>query len=275
MSAHPFSNVAIAAAFNTQVARRLPEYTSSSLACEAALSVLDEAGIDRRDVDGIAGQSSVELAYLLGIGPVWEVGGVGVDVVGKVATAVAAGIADTVLVVDALAGVYTDRTATAPWTRPANEFVVSTGLFTAAEFALVARRHMEMFGTKPEHLATVAATIRNNGHVNPRAVYYNQGPFTPADILASRMVADPFHLLDCSMTAEGGCALVVTTADRAKDLRLPPAYILGFGVDRFGPSYQHPPSWDLRSAVVDGIPNGYVGRRAARRAFRDGWAFPF
>ena len=60
---------------------------------------------------------------------------------------------------------------------------------------------------------------------------------------------------------------MITTADRVMDLRLPPAYILGFGVDRFGPSYQHPPSWDLRSAVADDIPNGYVGRRAARRAF--------
>ena len=51
-------------------------------------------------------------------------------------------------------------------------------------------------------------TIRNNGHVNPDAIYHGRGPFTTADILASRMIADPFHLLDCSMTSESGCAVV-------------------------------------------------------------------
>ena len=48
--------------------------------------------------------------------------------------------------------------------------------------------------------------------MNPEAVYYGRGPFTPDDILESRMVADPFHLLECSMTSEGGCGLVLTTA---------------------------------------------------------------
>ena len=69
----------------------------------------------------------------------------------------------------------------------------------------IARRHMHLYGTKPEALATVAAAIRNNGHVNPEAIYHGRGPFTPQDILDSRMVADPFHLLDCAMTSEGGC----------------------------------------------------------------------
>ena len=89
-------------------------------------------------------------------------------------------------------------------------------MFTAAEFALIARRHMHLYGTTPEQLATVAATIRNNGHVNPEAVYYGRGPFTAQDILDSRMVADPYHLLDCAMTSEGGCALVLTAPTCAR-----------------------------------------------------------
>jgi acetyl-CoA acetyltransferase len=173
----------------------------------------------------------------------------------------------TALVIAGSAGVYTERAATAPWTRPNNEFVVSFGLFTAVEFALIARRHMEMYGTSPEHLATVASTIRNNGHVNPEAVYFGRGPFTPDDILASRMVADPFHLLDCSMTAEGGCALLLTRAERAADLPHPPVWILGGGTDQLGPAYRHPPSWDLTGQASDDIPNGYTGRRAARQSF--------
>jgi acetyl-CoA acetyltransferase len=123
-----------------------------------------------------------------------------------------------------------------------------------------------MYGTTPEHLATVAATIRNNGHVNPEAVYYGRGPFTPDDILASRMVADPFHLLDCAMTSEGGCALLLTHANKQKHLKQPPVWILGGGSDQFGPAYRHPPSWDLQSPATQQN-NGYVGQTAARKAF--------
>jgi acetyl-CoA acetyltransferase len=139
-------------------------------------------------------------------------------------------------------------------------------MFTAAEFALVARRHMHMYGTTPEQLAKVAATIRNNGHINPEAVYYGRGPFTPEDILASRMVADPFHILDCSTTSEGGCAIVMTTQERARDLRSRPVAVLGGGSEYFGPAYRYPPMWDLegRSAVHS---NGLIGKRSTERAF--------
>ena len=69
----------------------------------------------------------------------------------------------------------------------------------------------------PTRCATVAAVIRNNGHVNPEAIYHGRGPFTPQDILDSRMVADPFHLLDCATASEGGCGIVLTRADLAVD----------------------------------------------------------
>ncbi|MCK9897738.1 hypothetical protein MXD60_24625 [Frankia sp. AgB32] len=65
------------------------------------------------------------------------------------------------------------------------------------------------------------------------------------DAVDSRLVADPFHLLDCAMTSEGGCALLLTTAERAADLRHPPVAVLGGGADHFGPSYRFPPAWDL------------------------------
>jgi acetyl-CoA acetyltransferase len=130
----------------------------------------------------------------------------------------------------------------------------------------MARRHMLEHGTTAEQLALVAATIRNNGHVNPEAVYCGRGPFTPQDILESRMIADPFHLLECSMTSEGGCGLVLTTADRARDAAKPPVWILGGAGDTYGPAYVVPPVWDLRGRNDD-IPAGYVGRRAARKCF--------
>ena len=70
-------------------------------------------------------------------------------------------------------------------------------------------------------MAHVAATIRNNGSVNPEAIYYGRGPYTPADIRSSRPVAEPFNLLDCATTSEGATALLVTTAERAAGLRCP------------------------------------------------------
>ncbi|MGA8372052.1 MAG: thiolase family protein [Acidimicrobiales bacterium] len=265
-SSHPYHDVAIAAVANSRQARQLEGSDSLSITLDAALSVLETAGMDASELDGVAGRHGTALAYRLGIGPVWDprLSG-GVDAVLTVAAAVAAGAASAVLLADGEAGAYTDREAMAPWTRPGNEFVAPFGMFTAAEFALIARRHMERHGTTVEQMAHVAATIRNNGSVNPEAIYYGRGPYTPADIRSSRPVADPFNLLDCATTSEGATALLITTAERAAGLRCPPVYVLGGGIDHFGPSYQHPPSWDLTGN--SDVPNGYVGRRAARQAF--------
>jgi acetyl-CoA acetyltransferase len=90
-------------------------------------------------------------------------------------------------------------------------------------------------------------------------VYYRQGrALTPADVLGSRMVADPFHLLDCAITSEGGAGLVLTGAGRARELGVAPIHLLGGALDRQGMSYVGPPVWDRYGAV---------GGRAARLAF--------
>jgi acetyl-CoA acetyltransferase len=181
------------------------------------------------------------------------------------AALITTGQCNVVLIAAGGAGIHSDRTSTAPWTRPANELVVGYGLFTAAEFALMARRHMLTYGTTPEQMATVAAVIRTNGHDNPDAVYSGRGPFTPADILASRMIADPFHLLDCATTSEGGCAIVLTRADRV-GAGAAPVWILGGASDAFGPAYVVAPVWDFQPRA-DSFPAGLVGARAARLSF--------
>ena len=269
MSGHPFREAAIAGVFNTRQARVLEGEDSRTLALEAALGALADAGLTPYDVDGVIGQGGAsDFVYQHRIGPVWRsLSGAGIPAVMEAASAIAAGLASTVLITAGTAGVYGERRSTAPWTRPDNEFVVGFGMFTAAEFALVARRHMALYGTTEEQLATVAATIRNNGHLNPEAVYFGRGPFTPEDILASRMIASPFHLLDCAMTSEGGCALVLTRDDRARDLPRPAVYVLGGGTDSYGPAYQHPPAFDLGGRRRDDLVNGYVGRAAAEVAF--------
>jgi len=265
---HPFRDVAIVGVYNTGQARHLPEHDSATIALEGALGALADAGLRPRDVDAVCTQFSTEDILTLGLGPATRRHmGLGIPSVLDAAALIATGQAEVVLMAAGGAGVYTDRAATAPWTRPAHEFVIGYGLFTAAEFALVARRHMLTFGTTPEQLATVAATIRNNGHVNPKAVYFGRGPYTVDDVLASRMIADPYHLLDCATTSEGGCGLVLARADRVADLPSTPAWILGGGGDSMGPSYHIAPRWDMRGSTDADVPNGYVGRRAARRSF--------
>lgn len=272
---HPFSDVAIVGVHNTRQARRLPGHDSRSIAMEGALGALADAGLDRTDVDGLAGEFAQEWSLELGIGPCSRRSTrLGIPTVLDAAAMITSGECRVVLIGAGGAATYNERSATAPWTRPANELVVGYGLFTAAEFALMARRHMLTYGTTPEQLATVAAVIRNNGHVNPEAVYYGRGPFTPDDVLASRLIAEPFHLLECAMTAEGGCGLVLCAADRVADLAADPVWILGAGGDSYGPSYAVPPVWDLRGHGADDTPAGYVGRRAARHAFASGGLGP-
>ncbi|MEB3980732.1 thiolase family protein [Mycobacterium sp. 663a-19] len=263
------STAAVVGVHNTRQGRRLEGETSRTLALKAIRGALDDAGLSLDDVDGIsAGPLSTTLIYDLRLGPAWQGLGFGVGMITEAATAIEHGMADVVVLVAAQAGEYRDHEATAPWTRPENEFVAPWGMFTAAEFALIARRHMHVYGTTREQLSIVAATIRNNGSQNPEAVYYQRGPFTPDDITASRPIADPFHLLDCATTSEGGCALVVANINKV-DVAARPIHVLGSGADFHGPSYQHPPAWDLvgRQGDYGHYVNGVVGRRAAERAF--------
>lgn len=257
---------AIVGVHNTRQGRRLDGETSRSLALKAIRGALDDAGLCLDDVDGIsAGPLSTALIYDLRLGPAWQGLGFGVGMITEAATAIEHGMAEVVVLVASQAGEYRDHEATAPWTRPKNEFVAPWGMFTTAEFALIARRHMHVYGTTREQLSTVAATIRNNGSRNPEAVYYRRGPFTPDDITASRPIADPFHLLDCATTSEGGCALVLANLEKV-DTASQPIYVLGSGADFHGPSYQHPPAFDL-AGRRGGDVNGVVGRRAADCAF--------
>ena len=266
MPAHPFRGVAIAGVHNTVQARRLPDHDSASIALLGALGALKDAGISPHEVDGVVGPDCARIALELGLGPCTRrPGSLGIPTILDAAALITTGQCDVVLIAAGGAGIHLDRSSAAPWTRPANELVVGYGLFTAAEFALMARRHMLTYGTTPEQLAAVAATIRTNGHENPDAVYHGRGPFSPGDILASRMIADPFHLLDCATTSEGGCGLVLVAAERAAESEAP-VWILGGASDSFGPAYTVAPVWDFRPRP-EAEPAGMVGARAAKRAF--------
>lgn len=260
---HPLHDVAIVGAYHTQQAKKLP-ISEPALLLDAMQGALASAGVQASDVDGVNASSWVwrvncrEAVQWLGGHPCWTGNGSpGIEAVLEAASAIATGQAETVLIAAAQAGEYSDHSATVSWTRPSSEFVECWGLYTAAEFALIAQRHMHLYGTPQEALAEVAAAIRSNGAINPEAVMYGRA-VTPEDVLASRMVADPFHLFDCCINSEGGAGLVMTTRERARDLDVEPIYLLGGGTDRQGMSYTSPPIWDQ---------HGRVGARAAARAF--------
>src|SRR5262245_10320327 len=94
--------------------------------------------------------------------------------------------------------------------------------------ALMACRHMKLYGTTPDQLGTVAKTFRNHAALNPSAVM--RRPFTLADYHASRYICEPLHLLDYCLINDGGVALILTSAERARDLKQPPAYVRGYAM---------------------------------------------
>jgi acetyl-CoA acetyltransferase len=271
MSRSAFQEVAIVGAYNTRQARTFEYETSESLTIDAIRGVLADARISLSEVDGINVTSGVgypdppsdwrwDPFRLFGGRAVWNgYADPGIGAVIEAASAIATDQCHTVLLANAQAGAHTDRRATAPWTRPTNEFVAPWGLFTTAEFALLAQHHMHRFGVTPLQLAEVASTIRNNGNINPGAVYYDRGQVSPGDVLASRMIATPYHLLDCAITSEGGVGLVLTSLERALDLDRRPVHLLGAGVDWVGPAYKRP-------VVFDEL--GWLGAEAAKRAYR-------
>lgn len=266
---NPLHGAAIVGVYNTKQARFLEGETSARLTVEAALGAIADAGLKPSDIDGVstggtASLSTRDLTHQLGGRPSWYGTGSDIATVINAAMAIGSGLCETVVISGGQAGRYSDRGSTAPWTRPSNEFVECWGLFTAAEFALVAKRHMHRYGTRPEALAEVASAIRMNGAKNPAAVYYGR-KVTPDDVLASRMVADPYHLLDICMTSEGGAGMVLTSVERAGELGVKPVYILGGALEQQGAAYKQPPVWERF---------GHSGRWGGQKTFEQAQLTP-
>ena len=108
--------------------------------------------------------------------------------------------------------------------RSAVQFEAPFGSNIVAAYAMAATRHMHEYGTTSEQLAEIAVTCREHAALNPQAMY--RKPITVDDVLNSRMVADPLHMLDCCVVSDGGGAIILTTAERAGDLPSQPVYVL-------------------------------------------------
>lgn len=208
------------------------------IAAEAIKAALDDAGLSPADVDGFTSFANDPndanlMQVALGVpnirfsAQVW--GGGGGASCGAIALAVAAvqsGQANTVVAYRGLCQGQTRRYGRASPTRTHNNFTMPFGLLAPPQMlALVIRRHMHLYGTTSDHLAEIAVSTRLNANRNPRAVMHDK-TLSKEQYLASRMIADPFRLYDCCLETDGGCAVVVTSRERARDLRQTPVRIL-------------------------------------------------
>ena len=226
-----------------------------SLACEALLRAAADAGIAPDQVDGLCsyGGDRNEPSYLqdaLGLPElrytslVWGGGGTGsVGPLLHAALAVENGAANYVVVLRALCQGQTRRYGQFNPVRPNNNFLAPFGMFSPPYMiAPLVQRYMHEFGILPEHLGEIALTCRDNASRNPRAVMGGR-PLTMGMYLASRFIAEPLRLYDCCQENDGACALVVTTVERARDLKQKPVRILaaaqgtnpGWGTGGLGP----------------------------------------
>jgi acetyl-CoA acetyltransferase len=216
-----------------------------SLASEAVAAAIADAGLQPSDVDGMVTYSSdnnpeVEIARHVGIGSLRHFsrvhygGGAACGTVALAAMAVATGVADVVVCYRAFnersgrrfgAGIQdipnaaTAERAQFSWTTPFGQ------LTPASWVAMVARRYMHLYGATSQDFGRVAVAGRRHAATNPAAWFYNQ-PITLEEHQASRWIVDPLHLLDCCQESDGGQALVVTSAQRARDLPNTPALIV-------------------------------------------------
>ncbi|MBO3746605.1 acetyl-CoA acetyltransferase [Streptosporangiaceae bacterium NEAU-GS5] len=207
-----------------------------TLACEAILAALDDAGLTPDDVDGLATHRVGDSAPPSTVGPAlglpapsWYLdqfggGSVSHSVIAQAALAVAAGMADVVVCYRAINARSEFRMGRAANPAPEAAFQAPYGYVAPAQmYAMYARAHMTKYGTQPEHFGAIAVTERAAAAKNPRALM--RTPITLDDYLASRWIAEPFRLLDCCLETDGACAVVVTTTERARDLPHPPVLI--------------------------------------------------
>ncbi len=232
--------VAIAGAYEHPT-RWAPDKTSWQIMAESAKGALGDCGLGIRDVDGLfaAGidmgpMSIVTLAEHLNLKPRYldgtNIGGSSfVAHVRHAAAAIHAGFCDVALVVyGSTAASNAMAIGTGMRGRgsdPAASFDAPYGLTTVGGYALVAQRHMALYGTTSEQLAEVAVTMRRHASLNPDAKM--RQPIAVRDVLESRVISEPLHLLDCCIISDGGGALVLTCLERARDLAKPPVAILG------------------------------------------------
>lgn len=212
------------------------------LAGQAAARAVADAGLTMRDIDGLFGcvmgrfMSNLDIGEYLGIRPRYsDSGNIGgssfISYLYHAAVALQAGLCDAALIVygsTPRADGHRRQPMTGPIERP-NYEAPYRPRHPVSGYSLATARHMHQYGTTREQLAEVAVAARAWAQLNPAAFTYGKGPLSVAEVLASKPVCSPLTVRDCCLVTDGGGAVVVTRADRARDLKATPVYLLGAG----------------------------------------------
>src|ERR687893_2317668 len=212
-----------------------PGFTPLDLIGQATLRALQDAGLDKSDVDGLCSASAyyhvptLSVGEYLGISPRYSdatsMGGSSfVSHLFHATAAIDAGLCEVALIAYGSiqrsdGGRLVSGSESLPYEAQYKP------RYPVSMYALAASRHMHEYGTTREQLAEVAVGARAWAKLNPKA--FVRDDLSVEDVLDSRMVSSPLSVLDCCLVTDGGGALLVTSAERAKDLRKPPIYLLG------------------------------------------------
>ncbi len=238
------NKVAIVGADETDQIGIVPDMTPIMMHAQAARNALRDAGIDKSEVDavftcGIGGMASVQLCEYLGIIPHFTdntmTGGSSFEIhVEHAAAAINAGLCNVALITHGETG-FSSRNRRGPRpsygfdsSLPAAQFEMPFGVGgPPSTYSMAAMRHMHEYGTTSEHLAEIAVATRKWAQLNPRAMM--RDPLTIEDVLSSRWIAYPFHIYDCCLVTDAGGAVVVVGAERAREFKKKPVWVLGTG----------------------------------------------
>jgi len=223
---------------------RVPGRSPLDLTADATLKALADANMEKSAIDGVlTGNAfassfhrfSIALSEYLNIQPSYSntlqvSGATAGAAVNTAAAAIYAGLADTVLVAcgdSLLTGMTPDMAIRAMTESRDQQYEMPFGIPVANTFAMTAHRHMKEYGTTAEQFAQVAVTFREHARRTPGA--QKTEPISIDDVLHSKMVTTPYHKLDCSLISDGAVALILTSAEKAKEYTQHPVYILGGG----------------------------------------------
>lgn len=245
--------------------RRAPHVTAMQIHSESAKAALEDAGLTKDDVDGYftcavgGGMPTVSMSEYMKIYPTYmdstSIGGASfVSHVGHAAAAIAAGMCEVALITYGSTA-WSDASAVGTggdlevWDE-LYSFEQPYGPTIVGCYALAAQRHAHLFGSTDRQRAEISVATRKWAAMNPEAMF--RDPIAIEDVVSSRIVSSPLHKLECCIISDGGGAIVMTSAERARDLKHPPVHILGAGEARGAVSMSQIDDFTVLPAKVSG-----------------------
>lgn len=244
---------------------RVPHMTEMQLHAQATWRALAESGLKKDAIDAVfcsshsLGMPTIMLCEYLQLFPRYSdttsIGGSSFEAhLNHAVAAIHAGKCEVALITYA-SNQLSSRgrmigTGGRPATIPEATYETPYGNTLVGAYAMAARRHMYQYGTTSEQLAEIAVVTRRHASLNPLAMY--REPITVQDVLNSRMIAEPLHLLDCCVVSDGGGAVLVTTEERARDLQQRPIFVLGSSESHSHAHISQMPDMTTTSAALTG-----------------------